>query len=304
MLNKNWHKVYDPKDFEEYDKLMGTAPPLDYPFQKNILYRLLAKYYRTNKGNMLHPENPRHLGAFFEMLQRTMEELAKQVSLKKDYDDRRHIEEWNSNQERDEDPIDRILREDELKRDSSLTRISLREDIDLGRFWISPDGKTLKPDIDMTHYNWLMQHKELLTEEEQRHVNDADFIPHMLSDGWIRISGGIVQIFSREELPRVADFLKLHTYKEEYESPVTIVVSNPEEMDTINIGEIISQYETSKKTASNVPCPLRQNYDYSGELGGPEWQNRVKNFRKRKEQRKSAWEAIQNARTSDRKVSK
>jgi len=33
--------------------------------------------------------------------------------------------------------------------------------------------------------------------------------------------------------------------------------------------------------SSPVPNPLRKNYDYSGEMGGPEWQNRVKTYMKK-----------------------
>ncbi len=43
---------------------------------------------------------------------------------------------------------------------------------------------------------------------------------------------------------------------------------------------------------SAVPNPIRNNYDYSGELGGPEWQNRVKNFMKKRKERKAKFEAI------------
>lgn len=162
MLNPNWTRVYDPKDIDDFNRLTASAPPIVYPFQSQILYRLLGRYYRTNKGNQLHPDNPRYLAAYFEMLERTMEELKKQVALKEDFEKRQHAEEWKQNQERDEDPIDRILREDELRRDASLKNISHRK-------------------------------------------------------------------------------------------------------------------------ASNVPNPLRTNYDYSAEMGGPEWQNRVKNFEKDQE---------------------
>lgn len=41
------------------------------------------------------------------------------------------------------------------------------------------------------------------------------------------------------------------------------------------------------ESKSTVPNPLRKNYDYSSELGGPEWQNRVRNFLKRKRKRAS-----------------
>ena len=43
-----------------------------------------------------------------------------------------------------------------------------------------------------------------------------------------------------------------------------------------------------KGSASAVPNPLRQNYDYSGEMGGPEWQNRVKNYMKKKRKHRRA----------------
>ena len=33
------------------------------------------------------------------------------------------------------------------------------------------------------------------------------------------------------------------------------------------------------KPKSTAPNPIRQNYDYSTEMGGPEWQNRVKTLR-------------------------
>jgi hypothetical protein len=35
------------------------------------------------------------------------------------------------------------------------------------------------------------------------------------------------------------------------------------------------------KASSNVPNPLRTNYDYSNELCGPEWQARVKCYMKK-----------------------
>lgn len=161
MLNPRWESIYDPQDIADYDKLVGTAPPVQYPFQHQILYRLLQKYYRTNKGNQLHPENPRHLTAFFEMVQRTMEELKKQILLKEEFDERQNEEKWEAQRLLEEDPMDRVLREDEIRKNSGL--ISYRQ------------------------------------------------------------------------------------------------------------------------ANSKVPNPLRQNYDYSSELGGPEWQNRVKNFEREQE---------------------
>lgn len=202
MLNPRWDKVYDPKDIADFDKLMGTAPPIVYPFQHQILYRLLGKYYRTNKGNQLHPENPRHLGAFFDMVQRTMEELKKQVMLKDDFEERQRNEQWEQQREKDEDPIDRILREDEMKRNAS--------------------DKILLP---------------------KKHI--------------------------KEDLK---EFNELQGKIEEMKN------EDKEALKKSSLSSI-----SFRKISSNVPNPLRQNYDYSSEMGGPEWQNRVKNFEKDQE---------------------
>jgi hypothetical protein len=300
MLNPRWDRRYNPKDLRDWAQLEDTAPPVIYPFQNQILYRLLGKYYRTNGGNLLHPDNPRKSGAFFNMLSRTMEELKKQVVLKEDFDKKHHEEEWRKNQERDEDPMDKILREDDLRKDASLKKISLREQVDLGRFWISPDGKIMSPDKDIHHGEWISQHPEVLSESEDKVVRDNSgnlnaIMEHLFSDGWIRISGGIAEMSSDYQMPQLAKFLKDHTFETEHDSSIIILQHKDGKEEHENIDKIISEYGDEpilklqasvisyRKMDSNVPNPLRENYDYSSEMGGPEWQNRVKNFEKKKE---------------------
>ncbi len=337
MLNPNWMRVYDPKDIADYDKLMGTAPPVQYPFQHQILYRLLERYYRTNKGNQLHPDNPRHLTAFFDMVQRTMEELKKQVILKEDYE----AQQWEEQRLRDEHPLDKLMREDELRKDSSLKKRGLKEDIDLGRFWISPLGSVMSPSKDLHHGEWMMQHPEVLNKYESgvvsRHSDDIKTImEYLFADGWIRISGGVAEMYSEFQMPKLARFLETHVFDTERDSSILVLHHDNNEENAMKIGDIISKYgdnnmlelqasqssdkillpkkhiredlkeftelqekiedmkdedkealKTSKlssisfrKIASNVPNPLRKNLDYSNELGGPEWQNRVKTYEK------------------------
>lgn len=57
------------------------------------------------------------------------------------------------------------------------------------------------------------------------------------------------------------------------------------------------EMEKTRREGS-VPNPLRQNYDYSNEMGGPEWQNRVKKYRDLIRKKK---EALHGKRERDRK---
>jgi hypothetical protein len=285
MLYKHWEKVYDPKDIDLWERLEGTAPPVIYPFQKNILYSLLAKYYRTNQGNSLHPERPKHATAYFEMLRRTMHELDRAVMER----DSKHETEWYELRDKEEDLGAKLTREDEMKRDASFRRISYREEVYLGRFWINPENRVLSPAEAVSHHAWIKKHPELLTEQERQAADSPEFMKKLLSDGWIRISGAQIQMHSMKELPRVAEFLKEHAYKEEMDSSVWVITADPDDMVDMKIGDIISQHGISKQASSTVPNPLRRNFDYSNEAGGPEWQNRVKTVEDKKD--KSAMEA-------------
>jgi len=281
MLNPYWERVYDPKDFEMWKRLEGTAPPVIYQFQKQILYGLLEKYYRTNKGNVLHPDNPKYPAAFLEMLTRTMDELARAVAAR----DSKSEESWYEQRDKEEDLGAKLTREDDLKRDASLRKISLRKDVDFGRFWISPRGEEYNPPSTLSHGAWMEFHKNLLSPEERGLCGTPYFLPTLLSDGWIRISEHFIQIHSQKELPRVIEFLKKHTTKAQQNLQCFLVTSEPEDMEGYSIGDIISgrmrkMLAAMEDPSSPVPNPLRRNYDYSSELGGPEWQNRVKNYRK------------------------
>lgn len=123
MLNPNWKKEYDPKDFKDWSKLLSSAPPVVYPFQYEILYKLLRKYYRTNKGNPLNPDSQNKSGAYWDMVTRAMSELERAVAA----DERDQEIAWYEQRDKEEDLGAKLTREHDLNSSSSMNNISYRK---------------------------------------------------------------------------------------------------------------------------------------------------------------------------------
>lgn len=121
MLNPRWKSVYDKNDWNEWLKLDRTSP-ITSPSQHQALNRLLDKYFRTNAGGGLNPEEPRSTGQRMSILRKTMEELDKAVMA----DQEQESHQYEEQRLKDIDPEDIRIMQDELVRGSNML-ISYRE---------------------------------------------------------------------------------------------------------------------------------------------------------------------------------
>jgi hypothetical protein len=231
---------------------------------------LLKKYFVTKKGMPLGTEY--NMYQKLAILRRTMQDLENMVEVEGSL-------RWHEQRDREEDLGAKLTREEDLRSDASFKRISLRDDIDLERFWINPQGQSLTPSKDLTHYEWLQAHPQLLSEKEK---NPNASPTQLFEDGWIRISGGVAELSSENQMYPLAEFLIEHVFGTERDSTIMIVNHKDNKEFPMKIGDIIERYgdeqplesQGSMRSISSrqvVTNPLRKNLDY-----GPEWQSRVK----------------------------
>lgn len=265
MLNPNWIKFGEDvikKDIADWKKVLGTLPAV-YPFQFQIINRLLDRYYRTEKGNSLNPNSVKvtRLTAKIEMLYRAMDSL--EIAMASEQ--RERARQWEEQSDREKDPIDLMLRDEEIRKNmEEIASISCRhiktaaEDIkmaNLGRLWLAPDGHKVYPvSKSLQHPDWMHHHLMLLTEEEklsaQKHKDDPDYLNELaemlFKDGWIRISGFACQMYSSEGLKKLAGFLRRHINPMSKGNSIQIVFNNGDESKTMTIESLIDDYDNSR----------------------------------------------------------
>lgn len=305
MLNPNWPKYPYKQDLELWAKVALGGTEFMERNHGNI-ERLLDKYFVTKKwGGNLGPGYSWYQK--LSILGQTMAELENAIP----EHERKENEDWHAQRDREEDLGARLTREDEIervRRESSSRKICISQlhanSIELGRFWINKYGEAFPVSKDVHHAEWIMNHPDILNPKEmalakKNASNPEAFLDFLFANGWIRISGFVAEMYSEYQMPNLAEFLKEKTFDVEQDDGVTIIFTGKPEEKSIKIKDIISRYgkdagefqltgsiissrDLSKSSISkgSVPNPLRQNYDYSGELGGPEWQNRVKNYKK------------------------
>ena len=290
MLNPKWHNHPYEEDLQLWYKI-ENASPMFIERHHGDIDRLLNKYFVTEKwGGSLGPGYTYYQK--IHMLKRAMESLEFAIP---EYQAKSN-EEWHEQRDREEDPGARLTREDEIekvRRESSnrskhiISRLQANT-IDLGRFWINPKGEAFPVNKDIHHAEWIVAQTDLLDDREKVQAKKyADkpelFLGILFANGWIRISGFVAQMYSEFQMPNLVKFLKEKTFETEQDEGITIVYSKDDLTQSMSVGEVVSRYgegDGGFELTGSVPNPLRRNYDYSGELGGPEWQSRVKHYMK------------------------
>jgi hypothetical protein len=72
MLNQNWEQIYDKEDIFRWDWLKNT-PAFELEDHKDLVNKLIDKYYRSNVGHTLAPGY--NTKQKFRILEKTMDEL-------------------------------------------------------------------------------------------------------------------------------------------------------------------------------------------------------------------------------------
>jgi hypothetical protein len=347
MLNPRWYENNYDQDLNTWRKLDSAGSMLLEPQFRQLSY-LLDNYYVSKSGYRLGPGFSTYQK--IEILRKTMKELENAIP----YYEKKKSDDWHTQRDLEEDPNARSLREEEMekvRREGSLRIISqLQPDkLDMGRYWINKYGEAFKVPDDIHHGEWVIKQNEILNEKERRMARQLSgdvpsFLAYLITEGWVRISGFVCEMYSDTQMPILAEFLERHNLPVDKE--ISVVHDQDNLLETMTIGDIVSRfgkdsggleslgsvdrlhggaadnmpdnkfdskdlkegadhemehtddrelakeiakdhlvedpkyYEKVKQIEANgVPNPLRKNYDYSDELNGPEWQNRVQKYR-------------------------
>lgn len=246
MLNQHWEKVYDKKDWELWDKLQHTAPPLTYPFQYDILYKLLKKYFRTNAGNNLNPQTEKSVNQLYRILEKTMAELENAAIAAQERDNKQ----WHEQRDREEDPNAKSLREEEMEqtRREAASKPSMGKNFNMGRYWIDHFGEYfLVGSSEMEHGDWIKHRPHILSHQE---LEDAEkfknnypaFMEELIRDGWIRISGDIAEMYNETGLHNLATFLHNEVPARKWNNKIALVMMQKDAYKEVTIGDIIATY--------------------------------------------------------------
>lgn len=253
MLNQHWKQYYDPKDLEDWGKLKHTAPPITYPFQYEILHRLLRKYFRTLKGNTLNPESSRNINQLYRILEKTIESLEKAVIEDEAYTEQQESEQWHAQRDLEEDPGAKMLREEEMEKvrreaSSKKTLSPIGGGFNMGRYWIDHFGEYfLVGSSDLEHGDWIKHRPHILSEQELLDVdkfkdNYPAFMEELVRDGWIRVSGNLVEMYDDSGLPNLAIFLHSHIPAKHWNEKIDIFMLKRDEVKTVTISDIIGHH--------------------------------------------------------------
>lgn len=126
MLNSNWKSKYDSNDFGEWQRVEATTPPF-FPSTEGIINRLLAKYFRSEKGRTLGPDKNIYQKKI--ILEETMKELEREVCM----DSNECAKIWKERQEAEESLDTKLEREKGMyeskisSRENFITKVSQRD---------------------------------------------------------------------------------------------------------------------------------------------------------------------------------
>jgi hypothetical protein len=347
VLNPRWYENNYDQDLNTWRKLDSAGSMLLEPQFKQLHY-LLDRYYVSKSGYRLGPGFSTYQK--IEILRKTMNELEKAIP----YYEQKKVDDWHAQRDLEEDPNARSLREEEMekvRREGSIRIISQLQPvkIDMGRYWINKYGQAFEVPDDIHHGEWIINQTDILGEKEKRMAMQLSsdvpaFLAYLITEGWVRVSGFVCEMYSDSQMPLLAAFLEDKNFPSNKE--ISVVHDQDGSLETVTIQEVISSfgrnsgglestgsvdrlhggaadgmpdskfdskklqegadhemehtndrglakeiakdhliedpeyYEKVKQIeGSGVPNPLRQNYDYSNEMNGPEWQNRVRKYR-------------------------
>jgi hypothetical protein len=120
--------------------------------------------------------------------------------------------------------------------------------IDLGRYWINPEGGYFPIEAGTPHPQWIASHPEILSNDKEKgwaeryKATPEHLIALLFADGWIRVSGDIIQLFNEHGMPTVAEFLQGHCHGDDLNKTISVVYSTTGKTISESVEEIISRY--------------------------------------------------------------